>query len=78
LAIVSVSVASSTLLLGYCCFPVTGVVLGLTGLALGIVSLVRVAREPNRYSGKGLAIAGIVGSVLAPISNAIVFLAFTL
>ncbi|MHC4063356.1 MAG: DUF4190 domain-containing protein [Planctomycetota bacterium] len=36
------------------CFPV-----GLVGLILGIVAVVRASRQPERYGGKGLAIGGI-------------------
>jgi hypothetical protein len=35
------------------------------GLVLGIVALVRIRREPDRFGGKGLAIAGIVTSALS-------------
>ena len=36
------------------CFP-----LGLVGVVLGIIALVRVGRSPNEHGGKGMAIAGI-------------------
>ena len=36
------------------CFP-----LGLVGIVLGIVALVRVGRSPDKYGGKGMAITGI-------------------
>jgi prepilin-type processing-associated H-X9-DG protein len=38
---------------------------GIVGLVLGIVALTRTNREPNRYTGKGLAIGGIVTGGLA-------------
>ena len=48
------------------CFP-----LGLVGLVLGIVALVRAGREPHRYGGKGIAIGGIIlggiGVLLVPL-----------
>jgi len=46
-------------LLGFCLPP-----LGLLGLILGIVALVKTTRRPHLYGGKGVAIGGIcVGSV---------------
>jgi prepilin-type processing-associated H-X9-DG protein len=36
--------------------------LALVGLITGIIALVRTGREPNRYGGRGMAIAGIVVS----------------
>ncbi len=33
--------------------------LGIVGLILGIIATVRAGREPQRYGGKGMAIAGI-------------------
>ena len=41
-------------ILGVLCAPV-----GIVGLVLGIVATVRASQEPQRYGGKGMAIAGI-------------------
>ena len=70
LAVVSLSIGSVTLVVGFCCFPFSGIALGLTGVIVGIVSLTRIASGQARTKGKGLAIAGIVLSVLAPVVNA--------
>jgi len=52
------------------CAPV-----GIVGLILGIVALVRESREPNRYRGRGMAIAGIctgsISLVIVPLMIAI-------
>ena len=76
-AVVSFSLGSSTLVLGLCCFPISGLVLGIAGASIGIVSLVRIASHPNRYSGRGLAVAGIVVSIVAPLAYVVAFYALT-
>lgn len=52
------------------CFPV-----GVVGLVLGIVALVRIGNQPARHGGKGMAIGGIctaaVGMLLLPLLVAI-------
>ncbi|MSU62421.1 MAG: DUF4190 domain-containing protein [Pedosphaera sp.] len=45
-----------------CC---VGPLLGIVGAILGVISLVQIGQEPDRWTGKGLAIAGIVLSVLS-------------
>lgn len=41
-------------ILGFCFLP-----LGLVGLILGIIAVVRASRDPSRHGGKGMAIGGI-------------------
>lgn len=57
-------------ILGLGCLPV-----GIVGIVLGIVALVRISREPTRYRGTGMAIGGIctggVGLLLMPLLIAI-------
>ena len=77
-AVVSLSLGSSTLILGLCCFPLSGLVLGIAGVSLGIVSLTRISGQPDRYSGKGLAVAGIVVSIVAPLAQFAAFYLLTL
>lgn len=48
------------------CFPV-----GVVGVVLGIVALVKIDRDPARYRGRGLAIAGICLGVLSFFSTAL-------
>lgn len=69
-AVASLACGVLALILGNCCFPLFGVVFGLAGLALGIVSLVRLAAPGSRYSGRGLAVAGIVVSLLGQVAGA--------
>ncbi len=70
-AAISLAFGSATLVFGPCCFPFLGGALALTGVVLGIVSLSRIATHPGRYVGRGLAIAGIVVSVVVPIAYAV-------
>ena len=46
------------------------------GIATGILALMHIHAEPHRYRGKGLAIAGIVLSVLGPLSYVILIVLF--
>ena len=44
---------------------VTGTGCGIVSLVLSIIGYNQVNREPNRYTGKGFAIAGIIVSILS-------------
>jgi hypothetical protein len=66
-ALASLVVGMSGLIVGWCCFPFGSALIALTGVVLGIVSLSRIASRPGQYSGRGLAISGIVVSVAIPL-----------
>lgn len=59
--------AIASLVLGILGLPTIGLagVGALIGIVLGVVALVNASREPARYGGKGMAIAGIALSVVA-------------
>ena len=68
--------AIASMVLGIAAVPlgcvVVGIPVGLAALALGIVGLVQINRQPLRYWGKGLALTGIVaggivGMVVSPL-----------
>jgi hypothetical protein len=44
--------------LGWCCY--FGVLTSPVAITLGIIALVQMKNDPNKYSGRGMAIAGIV------------------
>jgi len=50
--------------------PLTGVV----AIILGIIAIVSARREPNRYRGKGMAIAGVVCGGIGTLVTPLVFL----
>lgn len=52
----SMIVGLSGILLSWCFGPVPGIV----ALVLGLVALSQIKKSPEKYSGKGMAIAGIV------------------
>lgn len=60
-----------------CCLGVFGVLAGgalglllaLVGVVLGIVSLVRIKKAPDELGGKGLAIGGILVSLVAVVAS---------
>jgi type II secretory pathway pseudopilin PulG len=63
----SKGIAIASLVLGIISIPTLGLLFvgGIAGIVLGIVALNKLKTDPVRYSGKGLAIAGIVTSALA-------------
>ena len=61
LAIVSLGLGIFSLL----CGTITLGIASIGGIVTGIIALVRARNEPERYGGRGLAIAGIVISVVA-------------
>jgi hypothetical protein len=65
-------------LLGFACFGLFGVV-SLVAVVLGFVALHRVARQPERYGGRGLALGGIatggLGLAIAAVFWAVALLA---
>lgn len=60
-------IAVASLVLGIISLPTLGVlgVGALLGIALGVIALLRAKRQPLEYGGQGLAIGGIVTSVLS-------------
>ena len=60
-------------IVGLGCLPV-----GIVGIVLGIVALVRISREPNRYKGTGMAVGGICTGVVGLLTSAALMIAVTL
>ncbi len=48
-----------------CLFWPIGLIFGLAGLALSIVGLMQINKQPGLFSGKGMAIAGIITAAVA-------------
>jgi hypothetical protein len=48
---------------GFCCC--NGIPFNFSGLVFSIIGLSQISREPQRYGGKGIAIAGVALSVLS-------------
>ncbi|HEY8427494.1 MAG TPA: DUF4190 domain-containing protein [Sandaracinaceae bacterium] len=65
MALGSIATGAASFLFGLlgCCFPIPCTIaalpLSLIAVGTGIVALARQNKEPDRYTGKGLAIAGI-------------------
>src|SRR5204863_8967309 len=59
--------AIASLILGILSLPTAGLLLlgAMVRVVLGVVALVKASREPGRYAGKGMAVAGIVLSGLS-------------
>jgi hypothetical protein len=72
LAVTSLVFGIVSMTLGLCCY--FGVLTGPVALVLGIVALVQIKNDPTKYSGKGMAIAGIATGSLAFVFAALVIL----
>lgn len=66
LAIVSLGLGIGSITIGWCCS--LGLLLAPAGLITGFIALSQIKKDPNKYTGRGLAIGGIATSA--------VFLAF--
>ena len=62
LAIVSLGLGIGSLTIGWCCS--LGLLLSPAALITGFIALSQIKKDPSRYSGRGLAIAGIVTGVV--------------
>jgi len=58
----------------FCCY--LGWPLGITSIILGILSFSKINKEPQRWSGKGLAVGGIVCSALGFLLIIVLFLLY--
>ncbi|MDQ6653379.1 MAG: DUF4190 domain-containing protein [Acidobacteriota bacterium] len=76
LAIASLVLGVVTMTVGWCCY--FGVLTGPIAVALGIYALVQIKNDPTRYSGKGLAIGGIVSGGLYFVFIALIILIYGL
>ncbi len=57
LAIVSLGLGVASLTIGWCCY--SGFLLGPAALVTGFIALAQIRSDPERYGGKGFAIAGV-------------------
>jgi hypothetical protein len=69
LGIVSVTI-------GWCCY--FGVLTSPVAIALGLFALSQIKKDPNKYGGRGMAIAGIVTGSLYFVLIAIIILLYGL
>jgi hypothetical protein len=63
LAVTSLILGICSMTIGWCCGPV-GVLTGPIAIGTGIFALVQIKNDPTKYTGKPLAIAGIVSGGL--------------
>ncbi len=75
LAIVSLLLGVFSLLLMFCCGPLS-IVLGIAAVTFGLVSISRINKEPMRYRGKGTAIAGVVVGALGALGYVLMIALF--
>jgi hypothetical protein len=59
---------------GWCCCGL-GLPISLVGLVLSVIALLEISKHPEAYSGKGLAIAGLVICLLHLLATAAIYLA---
>jgi hypothetical protein len=72
LAVTSLILGIVSMTLGLCCY--FGILTGPAAVVLGIIALVQIKNEPTKYSGKGIAIAGIVTGGLYFVALALIIL----
>lgn len=62
LAVASLVLGILAVTLGLCCY---GLPFNVAALVLSIIALVQISKDPQRHSGKGMAIAGLVLAILS-------------
>ena len=72
LAVLSMVLGIVSITIGWCCY--FGVLTSPVAIGLGIFSLFQIKNDPNKYGGKGMAIAGIVLGALYFVFVALIIL----
>ncbi len=62
LAIVSLSLGVASITIGWCCY--LGLLLSPAALITGFIALGQIKKDPQQYTGRGMAIGGIVTGVV--------------
>ncbi len=76
LAVASMVLGLVSITIGWCCY--FGVLTGPIAIGLGLYSLSQIRKDPKRYGGKGMAIAGIVTGALYFVFMALIALIYGL
>jgi hypothetical protein len=71
MALFSMILGIVSITIGLCYF---GILTGPIAIVLGIISLFQIKKDPNRYGGKGMAIAGIVTGAISFVFVALIIL----
>jgi len=58
LALISVILGVSSVTVGWCCY--SGIGLAPAAIVVGIIALSQIKKDPERYTGRGLGLAGII------------------
>jgi hypothetical protein len=74
LAVTSMVLGICSMTIGWCCY--LGVVTGPIAVVLGIIALNQIKSDPTKYSGKGMAIAGIITGGLYFVLLALIILIY--
>ncbi len=73
-AVVSLILGILSLPLHFCCY--LGWPVGIAAIVCGIVSMVRIGKPPQHYSGKGLAVGGIIAAALGFLMVIVLFILY--
>ena len=71
--VVSLVLGLLSVLFVFCCAVFT-FLFSVSGIVTGIIALVRIHSEPDRFRGRGIAVAGIVMSLLGPLLYVLLWL----
>ena len=72
LAVLSMVLGIVSITIGWCCY--FGVLTSPVAIGLGVFSLFQIKKDPSKYGGKGMAIAGIVAGALYFVFMALIVL----
>jgi hypothetical protein len=74
MAIISLVAGLVSIPAHYCCY--LGIPIGLAAIILGIIAIVKINKEPHRWTGKGLAIGGIAAAVVGYLLIVAIFIVY--
>ena len=72
LGVVSMCLGRGSLTIGWCCF--LGLILGPAAIITGGIGLSQAGKDPERYGGRGLAIAGLITGGVSVVGYIIYFI----
>ncbi|MBX3244958.1 MAG: DUF4190 domain-containing protein [Acidobacteria bacterium] len=76
LAVVSLGLGVASLTIGWCCY--LGLFLGPAAAITGLIAMSQIKKNPEKYDGRGFALAGVITGVLALVGYVAFFVIYFL